>query len=219
MSDKKLTILGIVAAIMVLWAVVQSLISTRTGAESGEPAYLIQGLDTDGIGSIVVGTGEEAVTLKRERGRFFVKNNDNYPATTSEINELISKCLEIKTQEFVTDNPVNHEDLEVTEDKARYVVKFMTPDPNSSLLAGVVVGKTEELGRGTYVRLLSGNSKVSDRVLSSPDVPWISDGAMSYIEQELISAESDEIESVTVGSPKGEFTLNREEDGDDPVLV
>jgi len=103
--------------------------------------------------------------------------------------------------------------------KARTVAKFMTPDPNSTLLAGVVVGKTEELGQGTYVRLLSSDSNVSDRVLSSPDVPWISDGAMDYVEQELISAESDEIESVTVGTPKGEFTIKKDSDSGDPILV
>ncbi|MEJ2705630.1 MAG: hypothetical protein P8Z79_24600, partial [Sedimentisphaerales bacterium] len=72
MSDKKLTILGIVAAVMVVWAVVQSHVSNRVKSESNEPAYLIQGLDTDEIGSIVLGTGEEKVTLKRENGHFVV---------------------------------------------------------------------------------------------------------------------------------------------------
>jgi hypothetical protein len=69
------------------------------------------------------------------------------------------------------------------------------------------------------VRMLSSDSAVSNRVLSAPDVPWISTGVMSYVEQELVSAESDQIESVTVVSPDGQYTLKKEQDGDDPVLV
>ena len=219
MSNKKLVILAVVAVFMVLWAIVQSRVANRRTIQTDEIAYLIQGLDVDKIGEIILGTGEDKVSFKHQGKGFVVANKDNYPAKTSEVNELISKCLEIKYTELITEDSKNHEDLEVTEEKAKTVVKFMTPDPNSTLFAGVVVGKTEELGQGTYVRLLSSDSKMSERVLSAPDVPWISDGAMSYIEQELISAESDEIESVTVGSPKGEFTLKKEEDGDDPVLV
>lgn len=211
MSDKKLTILGIVAAIMLVWAVVQSRVSDRSPAGSGEPVYLIQGLDTDEIGSIIVGTGDDAVTLKREQNRFVVADKDNYPAKTSEINSLISKCLEIKTQDLVTDNPSNHEDLEVTEDKARYVIKFMTPEPNSVVLAGVAVGKSEELGKGTYVRLLSNNSDLSNKVYTTSSSPWFSTGATSYLEQELISVEREDIISVMINSPDGPYTLKQQE--------
>ncbi|KPK44228.1 MAG: hypothetical protein AMJ65_03625 [Phycisphaerae bacterium SG8_4] len=220
MSNKKLTILAVVACVMVLWAMVQSRLANRRPTQTDEPAYLIQGLDPASIGAIVLGEEEETVALRRQGNGFVVETKDGYPAKTSEVNSLISKCLEIKFTEFITEDPKNHEDLEVTEDKARTVVKFFkTADPNSAVLAGVVVGKTEELGQGTYVRQLSSDSTVSNRVLSAPDVPWISTGVMSYIEQELISAETDEIESVTVVSPDGQYTLKKEADGDDPVLI
>ena len=218
MSDKKLTILGIVAVIMVVWAVIQSRVSNRTKAESSEPAYLIQGLDTGEIGSIVLGTGEEAVTLKREQGRFVVANKDNYPAKTSEINSLLSKCLEIKRQELVTDNPANHADLEVTEDKARSVVKLMTPEPNSVVLAGVAVGKTEELGKGTYVRLLSNDPDLSNKVYVASSSPWFSTGATSYLDQELVSVKQEDIESVMTNSPSGPYTLKQKEGSEDVIL-
>ncbi|MHC4430712.1 MAG: DUF4340 domain-containing protein [Planctomycetota bacterium] len=220
MSNRKLTILAVVACVMVLWAVVQSRLANRRSTQTNEPAYLIQGLDPALIGAIVLDEGEDKVALKRQGNGFVVETKGGYPAKTSEVNSLISKCLEIKTAQLITEDSKNHEDLEVTEDKARTVVKFFkTADPNSAVLAGVVVGKTEELGQGTYVRMLSSDSAVSDRVLSAPEVPWISTGVMSYIEQELVSAESDQIESVTVVSPDGQYTLKREEDGDDPVLV
>ena len=218
MSNKKLTILGIVAVLMVLWAVMQSRISKRTGIEPAGPTYLIQGLDPSGVNSIVIGAGEDAFTLKRQRSGFEVADKDNYPAKTSEINSLISKCLEIQRSEFVTDNPANHEDLEVTEEKARSVVKFMKADPNSSLLTGVVIGKTKELGQGSYVRMLSGDSAVSNKVYITSNAPWFGGGAMNYIDQELIDTKREDIESVTVTSQNGPYTLRTKEDSQDIIL-
>lgn len=218
MSNKKLTILGIVAVVMVLWAVVQSRISNRPGAEPARPVYLIQGFDPSGVDSIVIGTGEAAFTLKRRQNGFVVVNKDNYPAKTSEINSLIAKCLDIQTSEFVTDNPANHEDLEVTEEKARSVVKFMKADPNSSLLTGVIIGKTEELGQGSYVRLLSSDAASSNKVYVTSNAPWFGGGAMNYIDQELVSAKREDIESVTVSSPNGQYTLKTKEGSQDVVL-
>ncbi|MHC4205461.1 MAG: DUF4340 domain-containing protein [Planctomycetota bacterium] len=218
MSNKKLTILGIVAVLMVLWAVIQSGISNKSGIETTGPTYLIQGFDPSGVNSIVVGTGEDAYTLKNQRGNFVVADKDNYPAKTSEINSLITKCLEIQTSEFVTDNPANHEDLEVTEEKAQSVVKFMKADPNSSLLTGVVIGKTKELGQGSYVRMLSSDAAVSNKVYVTSNAPWFGGGAMNYIEQELITAESEDIESVTVSSQSGQYTLRKKQDSEGVIL-
>jgi len=218
MSNKKLTILGIVAVLMVFWAVMQSRISNRSGVETTGLSYLIQGLDPSGVGSIVIGTGEDAFTLKRQKDGFVVVDKDNYPAKTSEINSLISKCLEIQTSEFVTDNPANHEDLEVTEEKARSVIKFMKTDPNSSLLTGVVIGKTKELGQGSYVRMLSNDPAVSNKVYVTSNAPWFASGAMNYIDQELISAKSEDIESVTVSSQDGVYTLRKKQDSEDVIL-
>lgn len=203
---------------MVLWAIVQSRVSKRSGGEPARPAYLIQGLDPARVDNIVIGTGEAAFTLKRRGNSFVVVDKDNYPAKTSEINSLITKCLEIQTTEFVTDNPSNHEDLEVTEEKARSVVKFMKADPNSSLLTGVIIGKTKELGQGSYVRLLTSDPASSNKVYVTSNAPWFGGGAMNYLDQELISAKRDDIESVTVSSLKGSYTLKTKEDSRDIVL-
>jgi hypothetical protein len=219
MSNKNLTILGVVTILMVIWAVIQSRVSSmpRSGPEG--LSYLIPGLDTTGIGSIVVGTGEDAVTLKRRGRAFVVTNKDNYPAVTSTISELITTCLDIKTAELYTDEATYHEDLEVTEEKARSVVKFMTPEPNSTILAGVVVGKSRELGEGTYVRLVSDDKVASDKVYVTSNVPWIKDGATDYIEQELVSVNREDINSVTVSFPGGDYTLKPKEGSKDISLL
>jgi hypothetical protein len=200
MSNKKLAILGVVAVVMLIWAVVQSQVSNKPKTVSQGPSYLIQGLDPALIDSIVLGTGENAVTLKRQNADFVVVNKDNYPAKAKQINDLISKCLEIETSQFVTDNPANFEDLGVTEEKARTVVKFLKQD--SSLLTGVIIGKTKEVGEGTYVRLASDN-----KVYETPSAPWFGSGAMSFIEQQIVSVKRDDINSVTVSSPDGNYVL------------
>ncbi len=211
MSNRKLTILGIVAVCMVVWAIIQSHISNKPKTAPGKPAYLIQGLNPAEIGSIALGTGEDQVTLKRRSGHFIVVNKDNYPAETKQINDLITKCLDIQTSQFVTDNPENHEALEVTEKDARNVVKFFKAD--ASLFTGVIVGKTKEEGQGSYARLAT-----SDKVYVAPEVPWIRTGAMDYIDQQLISANRDDIESVTLTAPDGQFSLKRKEDSEDLLL-
>lgn len=211
MSDKKLVVLGIIAVFMVTLAVVLSRVSGKPKAASGGPTYLIQGLDTAEIGSIVVGKGDDAVTLTRQGRGFVVTTKDNYPAETKQINDLITNCLDIQTAQFVTDNPANHEDLEVTEQKARSVVKFLKPD--SSPLTGVIVGKYKETGQGTYVRLAA-----SDKVYVTPEVPWIRSGALDYMDQNLVSAKREDIESVTITSADGQYSLKAEQDGQKAVL-
>ncbi|MBN2181763.1 MAG: DUF4340 domain-containing protein [Sedimentisphaerales bacterium] len=213
MSNKKLLILGIVAVFMMMWAVIQPLISSRYETGSDGLSYLIQGLDPADIDSIVLGTGDNAVTLKRQRNGFVVVNKDNYPAKTSQINDLISKCLEIQRSQFVTDKAANHEDLEVTEDKAGTVIKFMKADPNSPLLTGIIIGKTKELGQGSYVRLAS-----DDRVYVTPNVPWFGSGAMNFIESQIVSIKREEIESVTVSYPGGKYVLKPKENSKDIIL-
>jgi len=213
MSNKTLAMLCVVAVCMVIWAVVQSHISGMPRTEPGGPTYLIQGLDPEDIGGIVVGTGEGVATLQRRGRRFVVADKDGYPADTKEINELISTCLGIKAGEVFTDNPANHEELGVTEEKASHIVKLLKRDPNAPLLAGIIVGKRKEVGEGTFVRLLPG-----DKVYVSPEVPWIKNGALDYIDKELISVDRKDIESVTVTLPDDEYRLTAK-DGKDIVLL
>lgn len=211
MSNRTLVVLGIVAVFMVALAVVVSGVSGRPKTASDTPAYLIQGLDTADIGSIVVGTGQETAQLKRQGRHFVLANKDDYPAETKEINDLITKCLDIQTSQFVTDNPANHKDLEVTEEKARSVVKFFKGD--SSLLTGVIVGKNTEQGQGSYVRQAN-----SDKVYVALEVPGLRSRALDYADQNIVSAKREDIESVTVISPSGQYTLKPKQDGQGAVL-
>lgn len=212
MSNKNLGILAVVAAIMVLWAVVQSRLSNRSHVEPSGPSYLIQGLDPAQIDHIVIGHGDDAITLQRDGQQFVVTNKANYPADPKRINDLITKCLDIKTLESYTSNPKNHEDLEVTEDKARNVVEFIKAD--GDILAGVIIGKSLEDGQNSYVRLVS-----QDNVYLAENVPYIRTTAMDYVNQEISSVERADVNSVTVTTPDGAYTLRAAGTGDGVVMV
>jgi hypothetical protein len=212
MTNQRLGILALVAAVMVVWAAVQSRVPTKRGAEQTGPAYLIQGLDSAAIGSIVVGQGKNAIKIERQQGQFVVTNEGNYPADTKQINDLISKSLDIKTTEVYTSNPKNHEELDVTEAKAKNVVKFFKQD--GTLLAGVIVGKSKENGQDTYVRLSS-----SDTVFLAKEAPWFRDKALDYVDQEIATVKREDVNAVTVTTPEGTYKLRPYKEGDGVILA
>lgn len=212
MDNRKLGILAVIAAVMVLWAVVQARLSVGKRSLPSGPAYLIQGLEPADIDSIALGKGKDVVKIARQEGRFVVTNKGNYPADTKQINDLIAKSLDIKTSDLYTTNAGNHEDLQVTEDKARNVVKFFKAD--GTLLAGVVVGQSRETGQGTYVRLAS-----SDDVYLAEESPYFKDRAIDYVNQEIVAAKREDVNAVTVTTPEGTYTLQPGRGADSVVLV
>jgi hypothetical protein len=196
MNNRKLGILAVVAAAMVLWAVVQARLSVGKRAVPSGPAYLVQGLDPASIDSITIGKGKDPIKIVRQEGRFVVANRANYPADTKQINDLITKSLDIKTADLYTSDPKNHEDLQVAEDKARSIVKFFKSD--GTLLTGVVVGQSRETGQGTYVRLAS-----SDDVYLAEEAPYFKDRAIDYVNQEITAVKREDVNAVTVTTPEG----------------
>ncbi len=211
MSNQKLGVLAVVAAAMVLLAVVQARLSVGGRVVQSGPAYLIQGLDPAAIGSITVGEGDDAVKIERQGSQFVVVNKVNYPADAKQINDLITKSLDIKTSGIYTDNAKNHEDLEVTEAKARHVVKFFKPD--GSLLTGVVIGKSQESGQDTFIRLAS-----DDKVYVAENVPWFRNRGLDYVNQEIASVKREDVNAVTVTTLEGTYTLKSKGEGDGVVM-
>jgi hypothetical protein len=212
MSNKKLLILGVVAAIMVvLTVIVQTAGKIAPQRRSSEDAYVIQGLETSDIAGIVIGAGEDAVRLVRQGPVFAVASKGGYPAVTRKINSLLTTCMTIRTIELITSDPDNHEKLEVTEDKAGSVVKFL--DKDEKVITGLVVGKTESPTAGTYVRLVSDND-----VYTVKDAPQIQDSPLDYVEKEIVNVDRDDVVTVTVTGPDNSYTLKLE-DGNDAKIV
>ncbi len=211
MSNKKLVILAIIAGLMIILAVVQSRDSSRPRPQAAGPVYLIQGFNPAEIGGITLQAKENTMTLRRVGNSFVVSDRDDYPALGRKVNELITGCLDIKTVELYTDDKTSHKDLGVTEADARTVIKFIKPD--SSVLTGVIIGKSKEQGEGTYVRLV-----LSDKVYVTLDRPWFTDRPMGYINSVITQVTSSDVESVTVSDPNGTYTLKTEAGGRSIVI-
>jgi len=210
MSNQKLGILAIVATVMVLLAAISARTPTAKRGRPSGPAYLIQGLDPSSIASVVVGHGKDEVKIVRQDNQFVV-SDINYPADAKQINDLITKTLDIKTGDLYTTDVANHEELEATEEKARSLVKFFKAD--GSLLAGVVVGKNRESGQGAYVRQAS-----NDDVYMTDESPYFSTRALDYVNQEIASIKSEDVNMVTVATPQGSYVLHAAQSGDGVIF-
>jgi len=218
MSNRKLVILGIVAALMVGLTVLQRALVDRTAAKRPrEEAYLIQGLDTGAIASIVIGKGDGAARLIRRGNRFVVSDKDNYPALTKKINDLVTSCLDIRTIEWITGDAANHESLGVTEEKAQNVVKLL--NKGGQIITGLVIGSSRlpELRmdkRSTYVRLISSND-----VYEATNVPLLAASALDYVEKELVNIDRKDVAKVTVSGAEGSYTLRVDDSNDDNIIL
>ncbi len=212
MSNKKLSQLAAAAAIAVIAAAAVHYIANRPTRTPQIRTYLIQGLDPDKVAGIVISSNDKSINLQRRGATFVVGQKDNCPATTDRINELFTEVLDIKTKELITDKPENHPDLEVTQDKAQSIVRFLDEDANA--ITGVVIGKRTE-GGDAYARLTD-----SDRVYLCENVPWIRTSAMDYIDQQLISVKRQDIISVTVTDANGiTYTLESEPNSSEITLT
>lgn len=203
MSNKKLTVLGVIAAAMVVWAVVQSQIANRTAGGTVAGASLLQGIDPATIGSIIVQADGNTVTLSRMGNSFVVVEKENYPAQTSQINNLITLCLDIQTSELITSDKANFAELGVSDDKPEKAVKFLTAD--KKMIAGIIIGKQAKDTQGSYVRRVS-----DDKVYLSTNAPWLQTAAMEYIDKKLTDVDRANIVKVTLTSYDGSYNIANE---------
>jgi len=172
-------------------------------------APLIQGLVTSKINSIVLGHGEDMVTLKKQKNSFVVTNKDNYPAQTEKINNLIASILDIRVNNLMTEYPDNFMDLEVSEDKARNVIKFL--DDKDQLLAGVIIGKRDYDRQATYVRRLLPDESENNKVYTTSATPYLQTSALSYIDQDLFKVEKTDIARISATGPEGTYSITTDE--------
>ncbi len=216
MSNKKLTILGIVAATMVVWAVFQSYIANRPPRQQDVPGYLIGGIDIENIASMEIACQEETVRLINRGKEVVVASKNDYPAITGKVNSLIMACFDIRPAELITADKDNHETLGVTESTARNVVTIF--DADGKPITGFYISNRPDEGDeddNVYVRKLD-EQKVYRLVQDN----WPYIDTMAFIEQELVGAEKKDIQSVTLTGPDGSCTLQkRDADSDEIVLA
>jgi hypothetical protein len=210
MSNKKLIILGAVAVIMVLLTVVQSYLSNGPVRTMTMDSPLIQGLKTADIDRITLGPPDKMLTLKKRGDQFYLVEKDNYPASLQQINNLITSSLDIRIKELVTDSPKNFKDLDLTQDTATSVIKFLNAE--EALITGIMVGKRDEMAKGDYVRLVSADQDMDKKAYLSINVPRMDMTALSYLDKSLFKTEKQTISKVTVIGPEGRYTISSGKD-------
>ncbi len=214
MNNKNLTILAVVAAIMVVLAVLATQLGKRGPSVSYKNVNLVQGFDTGRIATVILKSKDEETKITLSGGRFVVTNKDNYPALINEINGLVAEILDIKTVDLVTDNPKNHTDLGVSEDNARYVVKFLDKDAKPiEGFGGIIISESDPEKQGVYVRLVG-----EEKVYLIDGSPWPRMSGLDYIDKRLTSAEEDQIKGVKVTYQGGGYTLAKKDDSEDILL-
>ncbi|MFI4910537.1 MAG: DUF4340 domain-containing protein [Sedimentisphaeraceae bacterium JB056] len=199
MTNKKLTLLGIIAAVMIVLVLTQSGTKDTKSVANDAIKYLIQGLDTSNLTAIeVTGSGDDNATLVKGDDGFIVKELSGYPAKVSEINNLITKCLDIKVGKVYTSEPSNFEDLGVSEDNAKAIVKFKGAD--DKLVTGVVVSEYKD-GK-TYVRRID-----SDDVYLAQESLWLTTSPQSFVDKQLTKVEKSNITEVNVQAGVDQYAI------------
>ncbi len=214
MSNKKLTILAVVAVVTVVLATVTSQLSAHKPSASYKNVNLIQGFDTGRIATVILKSEDEETKITLSGGQFVVTNKDNYPALVNEINGLVAEILDIKTVDLITDDPKNHTDLGVSEENARYIVKFLDNEARPiEGFGGIIISESDPEKQGVYVRLLG-----EDKVYLIDGSPWPRMSGLDYVDKRLTSPEADQIKSVKVTYPDGGYTLTKEDDSEEILL-
>jgi hypothetical protein len=214
MTNKKLIILGAVAVIMIILTVIQSYLSNRPVQSRTLDSHLIQGLDTAAIDKISLGSPDNMITLKKEDKQFHLVDKDNYPASTQKINNLITSVFEIRVNELVTDNPENFKDLDLTDETAKSIIKFL--DNEHKLITEILIGKRDVAAKGDYVRLISMDGETDEKAFLSLDVPRLDLDAIDYLDNQFFKTEKKAISKVTVSGPEGMYTISS---GDDDKIT
>lgn len=212
MSNSRLAILLGVAALTLGIAVQLARRPQNAGRQLDGPAHLIQGLATEDIFTIELSDSEGKTSLARKGASFVVVDKGRYPADNTQVNDLITDCLDIKTVAIVSADATNHVDLGVTEETAKYVVRFLKED--GSLLGGVIVGHSKQESSETYVRLAN-----SDEVFVADRSPYLQLEAIDYVDKEILNVKDEEIREVHATSSDGIFVLDANEGPDDLRLV
>jgi flagellar biosynthesis/type III secretory pathway M-ring protein FliF/YscJ len=90
MSDKKLSVLGILAVVSIVLALAVSKYVNKSKPVTPGMGVLIQGLDPASVHKITVKQGGNTVTLNRDEDEFAIEEKDDYPAAMKVVNNLFT---------------------------------------------------------------------------------------------------------------------------------
>ena len=207
LTDKKLSILGVLAGVLLVTAlIVYSGILSGGSDDFTSGSLLIQGLDPKIVSEISITQGEDSLLLHRTDAGFVVKSSQSYPAASDKVNALFI-TLDIRCGAKITDNKDKHKDLGVADaDKSATVVKLL--DKDGKTLTGVVVGGQVSRGAGAYIRVVD-----QDAVYASEKTVRFSTSMSDYVKTELLEIEKDDVMEVAITQKDVTCTVARDAAG------
>jgi len=208
MTNRNLKILTATATIMIVVTIMLYIPEPEAEIMLSRGSSLAGGLILEDIYSISVSKGKDQTTLERHGDSFIVADKDGYPADITKINELYTKCLDIKVEEFITDKKDNYKELGVADDsKGSTVIQFMNGDGKNVL--GIIVGNFDDDSRGNFVRLINKKD-----VYISQTMQHFSSEPKYYLDKTLTEFKSDDIKKLIVKDDSGEYTIVKNDSGE-----
>ncbi len=215
MNNTKLAILAIAAVLSAAAAIWVNQMGQSVQTSNLTNSPLIGGLDIEAVALIqVVGEkGANKVTLRRSEGRFVVVEKEGYPASNARVNDLINACVDMRTAELRSDDPAFHEDLGVTEQKAKFKITF-ADSQDKPIVSMLISNPPVESKQEVFARLESDNKTYL--VLESP---YIQTRPLDYIDGLLTQIETAKISQVTLADPNGASYTLKAGEGDMVALL
>lgn len=209
MSNTKLTVLGAIAAVLVVWSIILS--SARPGSAIAfvKGRDLLPPYDRDRIARIEIEKEGKKVTInKLDAGGFVVGSRLSYPADTSKIYSLIADLEGIKCSTEVSTSKEAFKELGIEGGKDSTTIKLF--DRDGKEIVGVVAGKSDDDLRGNYVRLTA-----EDTVYASTEYLSFNTEDLDYLHKRVLKVDDKDIAKVEVkGKDRKAYVIESPKEGE-----
>ena len=202
MTNRHLTILAAVAAVLAASVLIVGALEDRHEATLGEGSYLLQGFNPEKVYGIFIKNGNESLTFKRRDERFILTGRVDYPVANDRINGLVKAVADIRCAERVTADERNHPFLGVTGDSDSLVIRFF--NESGQKITGVVIGKERPGFPGFYTRL----EEDKQVYLSTDPMAPVSTNEIDYARCDLPPGNKGDYARIACSSGTGSFALD-----------
>ena len=213
MKAHHLSVLIVVAIVAIVAAFWTSGLREPGSVDGGAGDALIPGLSeniNDVTGVRIVLAGEEPlVTLQRGETTWTVAENNNYPADTARVRELLIDLADATLAEEKTSNPEYYSRLGVEDLSEQGATGVRVEIEGLGEDVGVILGNAASSRTGTYVRR-TGETR---SFLASASIR-VSKDAGQWLNKDVMDVSSDRIAEVEVTHPDGAtLVVNKSEPG------
>lgn len=205
MTNRHLTILAVVAAVLSGIVVLVGALEDRQEVTLREGSFLLQGFNPEKVYGIYIKKGNESLTFKRKDERFILTEKLDYPVSNDQINRIVKAVADIRCAEKVTTDERNHVALGVTGDKGSLVIRFF--NESGQKMTGVVIGKDRPGFPGFYTRL----EDEKQVYLSTEPLPPVSTNEIDYVRSDVPPGKKSDYTRIVCTNGVGAFAIDLKE--------